>query len=678
MKTKKRLSIRSKIQIMVMAIIVVALLITSTVSVISMLRIRSQAKDILKARMERNLSNTVVNKATLANAELLRYAEYTTALSDYISELYQSPEKYKPREVLPPQPLDNNKEVMKRYLATREISYEDVKDEIGLLGNAEQIFVPVYNSDISNIVAIYLSTESGIQISYDADSEMTANSDGSEVYYNYYGRVWYDLAREKGQVCFTDVYMDDYNRGMMITCAAPIYSELGEFKGVVCMDMLIDDLYSAIVDFDVLAGDGDYAFIVDGKGYAVLPKYKDLNIRDDKEMNEELIEAIMSGETGVTYSEISDCYFAYSPIESTNWKLCIRVPQSMILEPVQDMSSKILTSMVWFILIFILVVFMITAIVRSFALNFTEPLFALRKDAEEISNGNLEHVAKIYSNDEIGDLAVSFNNMAISLKDYIANLTAMTAEKERIGAELSVATKIQEDMLPRKFPAFPDRNEFDLHATMDPAKEVGGDFYDFFLLDDDHIVLVMADVSGKGVPAALFMVIAKTLIKNRAFMGGSPSEILEYTNEQLCSSNDSEMFVTVWLAIIEISTGKGIAANAGHEHPVIKRAGGDYELVEYRHSPAVATIEGLHFKEHEFELHPGDNIFVYTDGVPEATNAENELFGNERMLEALNRNKDSNSAEILDNMKLAIDEFVGEAPQFDDITMLAFRYFGKQ
>jgi sigma-B regulation protein RsbU (phosphoserine phosphatase) len=233
-------------------------------------------------------------------------------------------------------------------------------------------------------------------------------------------------------------------------------------------------------------------------------------------------------------------------------------------------------------------------------------------------------------------------------------------------------------MLPRKFPAFPDRNEFDLHATMDPAKEVGGDFYDFFLLDDDHIVLVMADVSGKGVPAALFMVIAKTLIKNRAFMGGSPSEILEYTNEQLCSSNDSEMFVTVWLAIIEISTGKGIAANAGHEHPVIKRAGGDYELVEYRHSPAVATIEGLHFMEHEFELHPGDNIFVYTDGVPEATNAENELFGNERMLEALNRKKDSNSAEILDNMKLAIDEFVGEAPQFDDITMLAFRYFGKQ
>ena len=249
-------------------------------------------------------------------------------------------------------------------------------------------------------------------------------------------------------------------------------------------------------------------------------------------------------------------------------------------------------------------------------------------------------------------------------------------EKQRIGAELNVATQIQADMLPRIFPAFPERNEFDLFASMHPAKEVGGDFYDFFLVDDDHIALVMADVSGKGVPAALFMVIAKTLIKNQAQLGKSPAEILKNVNEQLCEGNEAELFVTVWLAIIEISTGRGVAANAGHEHPTIRRADGLYELVEYRHSPAVAAMEGIRFREHAFELRPGDRIFVYTDGVPEATDAHDVLFGNERMLAALNSDPEAAPEQLLRNVRAAIDAFVGDAPQFDDITMLGFSYFG--
>ena len=249
-------------------------------------------------------------------------------------------------------------------------------------------------------------------------------------------------------------------------------------------------------------------------------------------------------------------------------------------------------------------------------------------------------------------------------------------EKERIGAELNVATQIQADMLPRIFPAFPGRPEVDLYASMTPAKEVGGDFYDFFLIDDDHIGLVMADVSGKGVPAALFMVIAKTLIKNRAQLGESPAEILKNVNAQLCEGNEAELFVTVWLAVLELSTGKGKAANAGHEHPTIRRANGQYELVVYRHSPAVATMEGVRFREHSFELQPGDRLFVYTDGVPEATNAENELFGSDRMLAALNRDPDASPQELLGNVRKEIDEFVGEAPQFDDITMLSLVYNG--
>ena len=282
----------------------------------------------------------------------------------------------------------------------------------------------------------------------------------------------------------------------------------------------------------------------------------------------------------------------------------------------------------------------------------------------------------IRSNDEVGALYGSLSQMEHDMNAYIRNLVSVTAEKERIGAELNVATQIQADMLPRIFPAFPERHEFDLFATMNPAKEVGGDFYDFFLVDDDHICLVMADVSGKGVPAALFMVIAKTLIKNRAQMGDSPAEILTNVNEQLCQGNDAELFVTVWLAVIEISTGKGLAANAGHEHPVIKRKNGQYEMVVYRHSPAVATMDGIRFREHPFELNPGDRLFVYTDGVPEATNARNELFGTERMLAALNRDPNASPKELLLTIRGEIDFFVGDAPQFDDITMLSFQYAG--
>ena len=246
----------------------------------------------------------------------------------------------------------------------------------------------------------------------------------------------------------------------------------------------------------------------------------------------------------------------------------------------------------------------------------------------------------------------------------------------RMGAELSMATDIQASQLPRLFPAFPNRKEFDVFASMTPAKEVGGDFYDFFLIDDDHIGLVMADVSGKGVPAALFMMVARVLIKSHLQNGEGVGEALENVNDQLCESNEAELFVTVWAAVIQISTGKGTSANAGHEHPALRRAGGRYELVTYRHSPAVATMEGMPYKEHSFELCPGDSLFVYTDGVAEATNAENELFGAERMLQALNRNPDAIPEEVLSNVMDGINAFVAGAEQFDDITMLCLKYNG--
>ena len=313
--------------------------------------------------------------------------------------------------------------------------------------------------------------------------------------------------------------------------------------------------------------------------------------------------------------------------------------------------------------------------------NFIGPLMKIRKNVTEFAQNDTvteTNLAEIQTEDEIQETAESIATMESDIIKYIDNIQTITAEKERIGAELNVATQIQADMLPRIFPAFPGRKDIDIFAAMDPAKEVGGDFYDFFLVDDDHLCMVMADVSGKGVPAALFMVIAKTLIKNQALLGRDPSEILYNVNNQLCDGNEVEMFVTVWLAVVELSTGKGKAANAGHEHPCLCRKGGKYELVEYRHSPAVAVMEGMKFREHDFELRPGDKLFVYTDGVPEATSAQKELFGSERMLDALNQDPEAEPAQVLVNVRAAVDGFVKEAEQFDDLTMLCLEYNGPE
>ena len=260
------------------------------------------------------------------------------------------------------------------------------------------------------------------------------------------------------------------------------------------------------------------------------------------------------------------------------------------------------------------------------------------------------------------------------------NLVITQHEKDlksaRIESELNLASSIQADMLPNIFPAFPDRKEFDIYATMDPAKEVGGDFYDFFLVDDDHLCMVMADVSGKGVPAALFMMASKIILANNAMMGKSPARILTDTNSAICSNNREEMFVTVWIGILEISTGKLTAANAGHEYPVIKHANGGFELFKDTHGFVIGGMDGLNYKEYELTLEPGSKIFLYTDGVPEATDPEGKMFGIERMLASLNGDTAASPEEILKNMRGAVDEFVKEAEQFDDLTMLCAEYKG--
>ena len=332
------------------------------------------------------------------------------------------------------------------------------------------------------------------------------------------------------------------------------------------------------------------------------------------------------------------------------------------------------------ILILLVALIVVTGLASAFSISsqITDPLNMITKRVASLGvrNRRFEMEDAYRTGDEIEVLAESFAKQSARTELYIDQVKRVTAEKERIGTELEMASRIQSSQLPRLFPPFPERKEFSLFASMTPAKEVGGDFYDFFMIDDDHIAFVIADVSGKGVPASLVMMVSRVLIKSSLQNGKNPAEALESVNNQLCEGNDEGYFITVWLAVFEISTGKGVAANAGHEHPVLRRAGGGYELQVYRHSMPVGSMKGIPFRQHEFLLNPGDSFFVYTDGVAEATNEQKEMFGTKRMLDALNKDPDAPPEQILPNVKSEIDRFVDGAEQFDDITMLCFRYNG--
>ena len=381
-----------------------------------------------------------------------------------------------------------------------------------------------------------------------------------------------------------------------------------------------------------------------------------------------------SASTQIVYGEdngLGRSISVWAPVMDQNGEVAAVVEADYVLMDIRETINRYVMNVFLFLLLaqVIITIIMVNVIDRKVV----NPILTLTKYVNSYKKGNIvQEPIQIQEENEIKWLADSFNDMIDKIKAYVEDIERVTAEKERIGAELNIATQIQADMLPCIFPPFPGRTEIDLYASMTPAKEVGGDFYDFFLINKDHLALVIADVSGKGVPAALFMVIAKTLIKNRLMLGASPKETLEAVNNQLCENNEAEMFVTVWLGVYEISTGILTAANAGHEYPVLKRSGEAFELFKDKHGFVLAGMENMKYKEYTIELREGDTLFVYTDGVPEATNHNKELFGADRMLETLNQYDEENLENLLHHMKQELDSFSAEAPQFDDITMLAF------
>ena len=646
--------------------------------------------------LEDSIRTQVNEKTILADEKLEAYSDAMQHAVGIAEEMYNNRGAYPEKMVLPPNKKNAGKWTMQRTLADESIPIEDLEDECMLFGNMEAIFDSIVaNND--NITTIYLGTEDGLLLSYDTNSD--SGEEITEGYYEFRERYWFVNSKDAKEPVFSEAMPDDFGRGLSITCYAPFHSKSGKFLGCIGMDILINDINSSIVNEGI--SDPSAATLIDNEGKIIAGKNIDSSTDNlgtifDEDKDEALRKAadtILEGKNGITKVSVDDgkdeMYIAYSTIDKTGWILCIVSPVSAVIEPANEIwdsinentetvvgsvVSVVMTVIQGCLVLSAVILILVTLSTGRYSKRITDPLKILENDVRQISDGNFDLRTNVNTNDEIGSLAMSFNHMTDSLQQYIVDLKDVTAKEQRIASELNLAADIQAKMLPTEFNIFPKGSKMKLFASMDPAKEVGGDFYDFFMIDDKHLALVMADVSGKGVPASLFMSKAMTSIKTRAMMGGSLSEILYDVNIQMCERNEANLFVTVWMAIIDLETGKGIAANAGHEHPTLRRAGGKYELVEYRHSMAVAAMEGVPFRQHEFELHSGDSIFVYTDGAPEATNKNDELFGTDRLLAALNVNPDADPEEVLKNVNDGINKFIDGADQFDDLTMLCFKY----
>ncbi len=367
-------------------------------------------------------------------------------------------------------------------------------------------------------------------------------------------------------------------------------------------------------------------------------------------------------QTRLSYGIELDCICVSGKL-NYQYYLLLAVPADLALDN-EDRTLEMLYSE---ILIFTTLYLLVSLLVNKIVVR---NLDRVNHSLNRITRGDLEEMVQVRESSEFTELSGDINQTVGALRGYI------DAEKKRMAEELKLASTIQESALPKVFDLH--RNEFEIYALMTPAKQVGGDFYDFFFIDHNLLGLVIADVSGKGVPAALFMMRAKTAVKNFARSGNSPAEVLSKANDVLCEGNDAEMFVTVWIGIIDLRTGLMRCANAGHEYPTLMRAGGEYEIVKDKHGLPLATLEGIRMKEYELQMNPGDQLLVYTDGVPEAINEKEEAYGTERMMKKATEVRQGSEKLILENVLADVRKFAGAAEQFDDITMIGFTYKGPE
>ena len=665
------------------------------------------AEEITDEQAKKRFALMAEEKARGVNNEIGRLREDANLLAKTMTQILTHRELYLPREL----PLGGEVPIKSKepYLffipALRESGgIEDVLPEARIAANAaDNLALWTQSYDDGHEMTCFYASERGYIISADV---MPEGKEFVEFFDTWYSpsfdpreRPWYQEIKATGKSVFTGVYVgvEGYP---CISCVAPYYDENG-FAGMAGISNNIAALYRQISINTI--GDRGVNFILNEKGEVILSSEKEgllaasATPKDFQKYGETslALEAAcmtrgLSDVARITMGD-RDYYLAYAPIPDVGWSFGTLIERDVVVQPARDAKSYLLTqaetysaslrSFFWDNLMrtAVLVLVLLAALFfasRKVSDRFVQPILALTAGVREIAGGNLDKKLDVKTGDEIETLANSFNQMTGELKSYIDNLTKTTAEKERIETELSVAARIQAGILPKNLPA---RSEFDLFASMQPAKEVGGDFYDFYFLDENHLMITVADVSDKGVPAALFMVACKTLLKDCALLLGTVeqlSEIVARTNDRLAEANEEGMFVTTFTGVLDVATGEFVYVNAGHNPPLVRR-NGNFEFLPIAKSPMLGVMERMEFPAERLTLNPGDVLFLYTDGVAEAMNGERELFGESRLQETLSQSAGAGTAEkIVAAVRGAVDDHANGAEPSDDVTMLGLVYKG--
>jgi len=500
--------------------------------------------------------------------------------------------------------------------------------------------------------------------------------------YKYIHQDWYQIPKELKRPQWTEPYFDEGGGEiLMATYSVPLYRRVGgkrEFIGIVTADISLGWLQDAVSSIKVLQT--GYGFLISKNGTVMTHPLKDLimnetifgvaEARDDKGLRE-IGRKMIRGESGFTpFRSIGSekkCWMCYTPIPSNGWSLAVLFPQDEFTADIDRLSQIVIVLGVVGLLLLSLAV---TLIARSI----TRPLTAMARATEEIATGNLDiELPALRSKDEVGRLADSFSHMKNSLKQYIKELTETTAAKERIESELKVAHDIQMGLLPK---LFPERKEFDIYATLEPAREVGGDLYDFSLLGDDRLFFLVGDVSGKGVPAALFMAVAKTLLNHLAEKCTDPSLVLAQVNKELCRENESTMFVTLFCGLLNFKTGDLLFSNGGHNPPLMVRSGQKPEWLKVPEGFVLGVMEDAVYRTERIVLDPGDRMLLYTDGVTEAMNRKKAFYSEKRLMSAVERRKSASVEALIQEVLRSVREFTEGESLSDDVTLLALQFNG--
>jgi sigma-B regulation protein RsbU (phosphoserine phosphatase) len=653
----------------------------------------------LEVRLTEMINRVAGDMALILDERMNKIENHTRMTADITGSFYTAGQGWSPKplpriragEIPPPRP---------HVYIPPGVDYSRIRAEVELAGNISEMLRQITVVD-RGIATTTIAGESGYVIAMDAHPWPSADYDPKLF-------QWYGAAKDSRGLYWTDVYEDHRGRGPVITCAVPFYDQSRGnriFKGVARSTVMLSDLSRIIESTEagrtgrifILNREGikiyssEGAAITVGEGGAVTG---DNFLESQNPRQRSLGRSMILGASGMTELEMDGLpvYAAYAPIQTLGWSLGVAVS-------VQEVSAmaRLVENQIWkitdntkaqmdrYILISAGVIALLLVVtllgIAAFAIRFTHsitgPILALNDGVREVAGGNLERAVTVKTGDEFEQLASSFNMMTGQLRAHMEEKARAAAERQRIDTELDVATRIQMSMLPVAFPPFGDKqNKFELYARVYPAREVGGDFYDFFFIDDDHFAMIVADVSGKGIPAALFMAIAKTIIKNRLQSGDDIELALETINRQLCDNNIMDMFVTAWICVLEISSGSLMYINAGHNPPLVMRNGKSFDFLVSPPDLVLAGMDDTRYHGRLMRLEHGDILFLYTDGIVEAENAKGEFYGKDRLKAFLDANSSLPPREMIDRFRDDIAAFAGGAEQSDDITMFALRVGG--